>query len=228
MTVICQLSWRPCSLNGSTGCLRCLSRLRRTCFATVLPFLFKDMCLASWNRGSTKQFGKAWETYRKSISLHFEPCLRFVIEHPFLHKVVNHDGIFPTGLSHKLGCPPLPVTVTTGNIIFLVGDPNLNLHLPLLLGGGTTQAISPSRCWATCLSSCPLSKHLRSLSPVHVPAAKPGWIPGVVGGDNSLLFKAWCLNKLLQQPWHPDDWIYIFLIFEYIIDELSCILSRLF
>ena len=86
--------------------------------------------------------------------------------------------------------PPLPVTVTTGTIIFLVGDPNLNLHLPLLLGGGTTQAISPSRCWATCLSSCPLSKHLRSLSPVHVPAAKPGWIPGVVGGDNCLLFKA--------------------------------------
>ena len=39
----------------------------------------------------------------------------------------------------SLGCPPLPVTVTTRIITFLVGDPNLNLHLPQLLGGGTTQ-----------------------------------------------------------------------------------------
>ena len=38
---------------------------------------------------------------------------------------------------------PLPstVTVTTRIIVFLVGDPNLNLRLPLLLGGGTTQGI---------------------------------------------------------------------------------------
>ncbi len=37
---------------------------------------------------------------------------------------------------------PLPrIPVTTRIIVFLVGDPNLNLHLPLLLGGGTTQVI---------------------------------------------------------------------------------------
>ena len=28
------------------------------------------------------------------------------------------------------------------SITFLVGDPNLNLHLPQLLGGGTTQGIN--------------------------------------------------------------------------------------
>ena len=38
-----------------------------------------------------------------------------------------------------IGLSPCPVTVTTRIIIFLVGDPNLNLHLLLLLGGGTTQ-----------------------------------------------------------------------------------------
>ena len=37
---------------------------------------------------------------------------------------------------------PLPrIPVTTRIILFLVGDLNLNLHLPLLLGGGTTQDI---------------------------------------------------------------------------------------
>ena len=35
----------------------------------------------------------------------------------------------------SLGLSPLPVTVNTtdSSIIFLVGDPELNLHLPLLL-----------------------------------------------------------------------------------------------
>ena len=37
------------------------------------------------------------------------------------------------------GLSPLPVTVTARIITFLVGDPELNLHLPLLLGRGTTQ-----------------------------------------------------------------------------------------
>ena len=40
-----------------------------------------------------------------------------------------------------LGCPPFPVTVTTRIVTFLVGDPELNLHLPQLLGGGTIQVI---------------------------------------------------------------------------------------
>ena len=40
-----------------------------------------------------------------------------------------------------LGCPPFPVIVTTWIISCLVGDSKLNLHLPLLLGGGTTQII---------------------------------------------------------------------------------------
>ena len=39
-----------------------------------------------------------------------------------------------------LGLSPLPVTVTTRIITFLVGDPNL--HLPQLLGGGTTQCMT--------------------------------------------------------------------------------------
>ncbi len=33
------------------------------------------------------------------------------------------------------GCGPLTVTVTTKIITFLIGNPNLNLHLPLLLWG---------------------------------------------------------------------------------------------
>ena len=37
---------------------------------------------------------------------------------------------------------PLPVTVTTRIITSLVGDPNLNLHLPQLLRGGTTQCMT--------------------------------------------------------------------------------------
>ncbi len=37
---------------------------------------------------------------------------------------------------------PFPVTVTTRIITFLVRDPKLNLHLPQLPGGGTTQDIT--------------------------------------------------------------------------------------
>ncbi len=40
-----------------------------------------------------------------------------------------------------VGLSPCPVTVTTRIVVFLVGDPNLNLYLPLLLGGGTIQQI---------------------------------------------------------------------------------------
>ena len=44
-----------------------------------------------------------------------------------------------------LGCPPSQDAIVTTRIIthdiFRVGNPNLNLHLPLLLGGGTTQII---------------------------------------------------------------------------------------
>ena len=39
----------------------------------------------------------------------------------------------------QLGLSPFPVIVTNRIITFLVGDPNLNLHLPLLLARGTTQ-----------------------------------------------------------------------------------------
>ena len=39
------------------------------------------------------------------------------------------------------GLSPLPVTVTTRIITFSVGDPELNLYLPLLLGRGHTQCI---------------------------------------------------------------------------------------
>ena len=35
--------------------------------------------------------------------------------------------------------PPPRMPVTTRIIPYLVGNPNLNLHLPLWLGGGTTQ-----------------------------------------------------------------------------------------
>ena len=45
-------------------------------------------------------------------------------------------------------CPPAQHSRT---IIFLVGDPELNLHLPLLLGGGTTQVTLSSHPEASCL-----------------------------------------------------------------------------
>ena len=39
--------------------------------------------------------------------------------------------------------PPPRIPVTTRIITCLVGDPNLNLHFPLLLGGGHIQDIYP-------------------------------------------------------------------------------------
>ena len=54
----------------------------------------------------------------------------------------DNQAIIPVNIPVYLGLPPLPVTVTPRIITFLVGDPNLNLHLPQLLGGGTTQGIS--------------------------------------------------------------------------------------
>ena len=43
-----------------------------------------------------------------------------------------------------IGFSPCPVTDTTVTIIFLVGDLYTNFHLPLLLGGWTTQTICSS------------------------------------------------------------------------------------
>ena len=42
----------------------------------------------------------------------------------------------PLATTVYLGLSPGPVTVTTRIFIFLVGDPELSLHLPLLLGRG--------------------------------------------------------------------------------------------
>ena len=50
---------------------------------------------------------------------------------------LNQPSIF----REYVGCGPLPVTVTTRMMTFLVGDPNQNLHFPLLLGGGHTQGM---------------------------------------------------------------------------------------
>ena len=62
-------------------------------------------------------------------------------------KIGNHP-IETTIYKWLFGVPgwnaPCPVTVTTRIITFLVWDPKLNLHLPQLLGGGTTQDISGS------------------------------------------------------------------------------------
>ena len=45
--------------------------------------------------------------------------------------------------NYRLGCPHSQDSSHHQDYEpFLVGDPNLNLHLPELLGGGTTQAIS--------------------------------------------------------------------------------------
>ena len=43
------------------------------------------------------------------------------------------NGVFVQDVLIRSG--PLPVTVTTRMLIFLVGDPNLNLYLPLLERG---------------------------------------------------------------------------------------------
>ena len=46
--------------------------------------------------------------------------------------------------NYRLGCPPSQDSShhQDDTTIFRIGDPELNLHLPQLLGGGTTQAIS--------------------------------------------------------------------------------------
>ena len=56
-----------------------------------------------------------------------------------LKKLVNRDS---------LGLSPLPGFQSPPGlwIVFRIGDPNLNLHLPLLLGGGTTQGIPYQPC----------------------------------------------------------------------------------
>ena len=82
-----------------------------------------------------------------------------------------------------LGFSPFPVTVTTRIITFLVGDPNLNLHLPLLLGGGTTQSISSihgSHFVACLLPNCPGPK----LPPEMV--MKPRGLASIFGRENRL------------------------------------------
>ena len=57
----------------------------------------------------------------------------------FGSKVSRVQGTY----SYNLGCPPSQDSSHhQDDITFLVGDPNLNLHLPQLLGGGTTQVIT--------------------------------------------------------------------------------------
>ena len=61
---------------------------------------------------------------------------------------------------------PHPATVTTRIITFLVGNPNLNLHLPLLLGGGTTQpSFLLPQLPIECPSKVPFSTKKRTGSP---------------------------------------------------------------
>ena len=49
---------------------------------------------------------------------------------------------------YKLGCPPSQDAIVTTRIIpFLIGNPELNLHLWLVLGGGTTQLIKKLPVW---------------------------------------------------------------------------------
>ncbi len=57
----------------------------------------------------------------------------------------QHGKIFEDADGESLGLSPLPVTVTTRIVMFLVGDP-YKPSFPLLLGGGTTQRISMDRC----------------------------------------------------------------------------------
>ena len=56
------------------------------------------------------------------------------------------DGFreFFFGGGHVFGCPPVQDAIVPTGIFFIfrIGDPELNLHLPLLLGGGTTQVMS--------------------------------------------------------------------------------------
>ena len=62
---------------------------------------------------------------------------------------ISHIKIWKHPIERTIyfGLSPLPVTVTTRIITFLVGDPNLNLHLPQLLGGGTTQHLLFTNGW---------------------------------------------------------------------------------
>ena len=62
----------------------------------------------------------------------------------FQYEVVRiHHFHILTSVEH-LGLSPVPVTVSKRIVTFLVGDPELNLHLPLLLGGGSTQSTPQS------------------------------------------------------------------------------------
>ena len=73
----------------------------------------------------------------KNTLRYFQRCVGLNRENSHLQK--GSRSIFGLILQIFIGLLPCPVTGTTRIIIFLVGDPNLNLHLPL--GGGTTQDI---------------------------------------------------------------------------------------
>ena len=63
-----------------------------------------------------------------------------------------------------LGCRPAQdAIVTTRIIIFLVGDPNLNFHLPLLPGGGTAQGLSILQIHLLVQAQLPNAKHRKPL-----------------------------------------------------------------
>ena len=73
------------------------------------------------------------------------PCQTVCWNHwtspPFMKQVYARWYSNPFDKKIFFGLSPCPVTVTTRIVMFLGGDPELNLHLPLLLGGGTTQNI---------------------------------------------------------------------------------------
>ena len=64
---------------------------------------------------------------------------------PRLLSTLNFEPLLRTFPKKTLGCVPFPVIVTTRLFAFFCfRDPDINRHLPLLLGRGTTQNIHPN------------------------------------------------------------------------------------
>jgi len=97
----------------------------------------------SWAWDSMTKCGK--NTALKPIS----------VKHACVANYFNFGSSESEKKTYRLGCPPSQKQSPPGLLCFRVGDPNDNLHLPLLLGGGTTPT------YRTCSRKFPLV-------PVHI------------------------------------------------------------
>ena len=107
-----------------------------------------------------------------------------------------------------IGYGPFPVTLTTRIIPFSVGNPELNLYLPLLLGRGHTQCIYSYLLSYRLSNSHPINEKLKSGASVRYLGIlcwlhhthRVSYTPPVAGGRWTPKTGRWGWNKKTQSP----------------------------